>query len=302
MNSDLLSDWNWIRIFLAVCEKGSVSQAAQVLGLSQPTLSRQIQQMELKTQLNLFKRTTQGLIPTESALGLLDSCKKMQEIAFSLEREITGQGKTLEGDIRISVNELVGAHLLPNAIREFQKKHENINVELLIDNDVCNLNRREADIALRMFRPEQSDLVVKRLPDLPLGLFAHESYLSEFSEPRIVGDLLNHKLIGFDEVSSYLDLAKSRGWPLTRSSFTIRTDNLNTQIALLKAGAGLVVTHLELGLALPNVKQVLCEIDIPPLEFWLVCHHDVHYNQNIQSFMHFLGEWFREEPYKNALI
>lgn len=245
---------------------------------------------------------TQGLIPAESALGLLDSCKKMQELAFTLERESTGQGQTLVGDIRVSANELVGVHLLPKAIRAFQNEHEHINIELVIDNDVCNLNRREADIALRMFRPEQSDLVVKKLPDLKLGLFAHESYLKYFPQPSDVSELLKHRLIGFDEVTSYLDLAKARGWPLSRSSFVIRTDNLNTQIVLLKAGAGLVVTHLDLGLALPNVKQVLREIEIPPLEFWLVCHHDVHYNQNLQTFMRFLGRWFNDDPYKNSLI
>lgn len=167
---------------------------------------------------------TQGLIPAESALGLLDSCKKMQELAFTLERESTGQGQTLVGDIRVSANELVGVHLLPKAIRAFQKEHEHINIELVIDNDVCNLNRREADIALRMFRPEQSDLVVKKLPDLKLGLFAHESYLKYFPQPSDVSELLKHRLIGFDEVTSYLDLAKARGWPLSRSSFVIRTE------------------------------------------------------------------------------
>lgn len=84
--------------------------------------------------------------------------------------------------------------------------------------------------------------------------------------------------------------------------FCHQNRNLNTQIVLLKAGAGLVVTHLDLGLALPNVKQVLREIEIPPLEFWLVCHHDVHYNQNLQTFMRFLGRWFNDDPYKNSLI
>ena len=302
MNSELLTDWNWVRVFLAVCEKGSLSAAARSLGMSQPTLSRHIQQMETKTGLNLFKRTTQGLIPTDAAQNLLAPCQQMQELAHSLERELSGQKRQLQGNIRISANELVGVYLLPAAITEFQNMHPEVNLELLIDNEVSNLNKREADIALRMFRPSQVNLVVKRLPNLPLAMFGQNDYLKKYGTPKSVADLLDHKLIGFDEVSSYLDLAAQRGWPLKRDSFVIRTDNLLTQIALLKSGAGLVVTHKALGDALPNVKQVVAGIDIPELEFWLVCHSDVHYNRAIREFMLFLSKWFEDDPYHKALF
>jgi len=300
MNSVILTDWNWIRVFLAVCERGSLSAAARELGMSQPTLSRHIQQMEHKTGLNLFKRTTQGLTPTIAAQNLLAPCQQMQQLAHGLEREISGQNQTLQGNIRISANELVGMYLLPAAITQFQNMHPQVSLELLIDNEVSNLNKREADLALRMFRPTQADLVVKRLPNLPLAMFGEENYLNKYGTPESVQDLLDHKLIGFDEVSSYVDLAQARDWPLKRDSFVVRTDNLLTQIALLKSGAGLVVTHKALGDALPNIRQVLPKIDIPELEFWLVCHSDVHYNRAIREFMLFLGKWFQDDPYAHS--
>jgi len=140
MNSVILTDWNWIRVFLAVCEHGSLSAAARGLGMSQPTLSRHIQQMEHKTGLNLFKRTTQGLTPTSAAQNLLAPCQQMQQLAHGLEREISGQNQTLQGNIRISANELVGSYLLPAAITAFQSLHPQVSLELLIDNEVSNLN------------------------------------------------------------------------------------------------------------------------------------------------------------------
>ena len=302
MNNTILTDWNWIRVFLAVCEQGSLSAAARNLGMSQPTLSRHIQQMEHATGLNLFKRTTQGLTPTAAAQNLLAPCQQMQQVAHGLEREISGQNQTLQGNIRVSANELVGSYLLPAAITEFQNLHPKVSLELLIDNQVSNLNKREADMALRMFRPTQADLVVKRLPNLPLAMFGQVDYLQKYGTPTSVQELEGHKLIGFDQVSTYLDQAQERGWPLSRDSFVVRTDNLLTQIALLKSGAGLVVTHKALGEALPNVKQVVAEIDIPELEFWLVCHSDVHYNRAIREFMLFLGKWFQDDPYEKALF
>ncbi|MEJ2644430.1 MAG: LysR family transcriptional regulator [Gammaproteobacteria bacterium] len=176
-------DWALIRSFLAVARLGSLSAAARDMGVSQPTLSRDIQALEAATGLNLFRRTTQGLVLTPQGQRLVDAADHMNAAADRFARQASGLSVELEGDVRISANEIVGTYLLPPAIADFRQEHPAVHVEVVISNGASSLSKREADIALRMFRPTQPDLVARRLPDLELGFYAHRDYLDRRGEP-----------------------------------------------------------------------------------------------------------------------
>ncbi|MFT4561727.1 MAG: DNA-binding transcriptional LysR family regulator [Gammaproteobacteria bacterium] len=201
------TDWGLIRSFLLVSRTGSLSAAARELGGSQPTLSRDIHNLEVQTGLNLFKRTTRGLVLTESGHALVAAASDMGESAELFSRLASGLSEELSGDVRISANEIVGVYLLPTAIAAFKKKHPNVNIEIVISNLSSSLSKREADIALRMFRPTQPDFVARRLPDLEIGLFAHADYLSEHGEPTTIEEVLSCTLIGFDENRDFINSA-----------------------------------------------------------------------------------------------
>ncbi|MCF6318893.1 MAG: LysR family transcriptional regulator, partial [Proteobacteria bacterium] len=258
--------WNLIKVFLTVVKLGSLSAAAKELGCSQPKLTRDIKSLESYTQLNLFKRSTQGVVLTESGQFLVESAQKMNECALSFNRKAAGLSTELSGDIRISVNEMVGLYLLPPVIAEFHQQHPSVNIEIVISNQTSSINKREADIALRMFRPTQPELVVKRLPNMPLGFYAHKDYIKRYGIPENFNDIKNHTIIGFDESTKFIDSAQSQGTKLERSDFKIRTDNILMQINLANAGIGIVATHKEIAKKVFNLQEIMEWVNLPELQ------------------------------------
>ncbi len=295
-------DWTGIKLFLAVAQAGSLSAAARQVGVSQPTLTRAIQQLEEVTRLNLFRRTTQGVQITEAGLSLLETAQHMAEAAERFDRQVSGMAQDLEGEVRISVNEIVGIYLLPAALAEFRRAHPAVQLEVVISNRASSLSKREADIALRMFRPEQPDLVARRLPDLALGFYAHHDYVRQYGEPASVEDLRHHTIIGFDQDMDFIDGAARQGYQFARSDFPLRTDHMLMQIHLARAGAGIVATHCDLAVHWPELQHIMRWVPLPSLEFWVVCHRDVQSNSRIRVLMNFLCQWFAEQPYRQALV
>ena len=294
--------WALIRSFLAVARTGSVSAAARLLGVSQPTLSRDVQALETATALNLFKRTTQGLQLTEAGQALMESATRMNDAADQFARQASGLSVEVHGDVRISANEIVGMYLLPPTLAALREQHPGVSVEIVISNLASSLSKREADIALRMFKPTQPDLVARRLPDLELGFYAHRDYLHKHGTPKTFAELQQHPLIGFDENNDFIDGAAQMGYQFVRSNFALRTDHLLMQINLLRAGAGIVATHVRLADQWPELVRILEWVPLPPLEFWVVCHHDVRFNSRIRTVMQFLAAWFENDPYQHALL
>jgi DNA-binding transcriptional LysR family regulator len=295
-------DWGLIRSFLVVARLGSLTAAARELAVSQPTLSREIQALETATGLNLFRRTTQGLNLTEAGQSLVDAASSMDEAADRFSRQASGLSVELEGDVRISANEIVGVFLLPGAIAAFREQHPGVHVEIVISNRVSSLSKREADIALRMFRPTQPDLVVRRLPDMELGFYAHRDYIDKFGAPASVEEFQNHSIIGYDESMEYIEAAARLGYKFVRDNFALRTDHMLAQINLARAGAGIVGTHVELAKHWPELVRILEWVELPPLEYWIVCHRDVQYNNRIRDLMQFLANWFAENPYRQPVL
>ncbi|HFD31436.1 MAG TPA: LysR family transcriptional regulator [Gammaproteobacteria bacterium] len=292
--------WQLINTFLQVSQQGSLSAAAKKLDVSQPTVSRDIQALEKITQLHLFKRSTQGLELTQAGQALVESALKMQENALAFDRQAAGMSTKLEGTIRISANEIVGVYLLPQAIAQFTRQHPDIQIEIVISNDASNLNKREADIALRMFRPSQPDLIAKRLADMPLGFFAHEDYISQYGEPKDMAQFKQHRLIGFDQRLDFIEGAGQFGYKFFSQDFYIRTDNLLVQTQLARSGGGIIATHVGLAKRWRELKQIMQWVPLPPLEFWLVCHADVQYSARIRALKSFLTQWFEEDVYRGA--
>lgn len=295
-------DWMWVKSFLAVVDTGSLSQAAKQLGVSQPTLSRHIQALERQSKLNLFRRNHQGLSLTDEGLSLLESAQHMQAAAESFSRKVTGQETVLKGDIRISANEVVAVYLLPQAIKAFRQLHPEVNIDIIVSNHASSLRKREVDIALRMFQPNELDLIATRLPDLALGLYASIEYLTQHPEPKTLEDCKHHQLIGLDPEYLFLNaFKKTISIPIKRSDFCIRTDSLLTGIALMRAGAGLLVTHRHIAEKYDDVKAILTDASWPTLQFWLVSHHDVKNNLRFKTLMTFLRDWFADDVYKGAV-
>ena len=159
-------DWQYWNCFLAVAEHGSVSSAAGHLGVSQPTLSRKLLAMEKKLGHSLFNRSTQGLTLTEFGASLLDESRLMDQSARRLERLVHGQEQQLRGRIRVSVNEVIALYYLPQILPAFLDAYPHLSVELEVSNQASSIDKRDADVAIRMFQPSQLDLVSRHLLDI----------------------------------------------------------------------------------------------------------------------------------------
>jgi len=286
--------WEWIQSFVVVAQQGSLSKAAGILTISQPTLSRHMAALEQQLGITLFDRSTQGLKLTRDGTKLMQSSEAMQQAADSFARIASGATVSLSGDIRISANEVIGLYYLPAVIARFNQLYPQVKVEIVIENQVTSLNKRDADIALRMFRPTQPDLIAKRLPDIELQITASKHYINQHGEPRNLSELCTYPIIGFDRDQQMEKAVKAMGLNLSDLNIVSKTDFLPLHVELIRAGAGIGVTHQPLIDQFADLQPILLDVTIPALEFWLVCHADVQHNRKIRTMMDFLADIFSE--------
>lgn len=292
--------WDHIRTFHAVANQGSLLAASRHLGLTQPTVGRHIDLLEERLGFALFTRGREGMRLTAKGADLVTTASEMLGNAVDFERVASGLEERIEGTIRVSANEIVGAFLLPGLIAEFMAEHPMIEIEVEVSNETTNLLQRDADIAVRMFRPTQNDLVARKISDLPLGLYAHKSYFERHPNPRTVDDLNDHVLLGQHRNPSLMNAYNALGMSLTPNSFQFRCDNNIATINAVRAGIGIGPLHIGMAELWPDVTQVLLDLPVPSLELWLACHADVRHNKRIRLVMDFLADRLRS-PYESLL-
>ncbi len=218
-------DWSLYRTFLAVVEEGSLSGAARQLGLTQPTVARHIDALEVAVGADLFLRSQRGLIPTEVALDLRPYAETLASTAAALLRTASGRAGEVRGTVRISASEVVGVEHLPPILARLRRRHPGLIIELALSNAVDDLLQREADIAVRMVEPIQEALVARRLLPIMVGLHAHRGYLERRGMPASIEDLAGHDLIGFDRETPAIRAIIGRFPALGRLAFALRSDS-----------------------------------------------------------------------------
>lgn len=289
--------WDHWRSFLAVLECGSLSRAADQLGLTQPTLGRHIEALEAGLETSLFVRSVRGLTPTDTALSLRPHAQAMQSAASALVRTASAPAEALSGTIRLTVSEFMGAHVIPGILAPFVEQHPEIAIELVLSDQTDDLSAREADIAVRMVAPTQDALVGLRLGTVRIGLYAHKTYAAKHGIPQsLADDPAGHRFIGFDKQAWVMEPLQEAGFPIAREFFSLRTDRDAAQVALLKAGAGISGCHMPMGDNDPDLVPVLHDEFGFDLEMWLVMHEDLrrvtrmralfdHLDQGLRSYL-----------------
>ncbi|MDP2249722.1 MAG: LysR family transcriptional regulator [Hydrogenophaga sp.] len=284
-------DFNWALIpsFLAALDRGSLMAAARTLDTSQPTVGRHIGELEAQLGVVLFERTGRGLVPTAHAHRLAEAARSMSGAADQLARQASGAQLEARGTVRISASQPVTCVLLPPLLRQMRELHPDIQIELVSSNAVSNLLQREADIALRMVRPDQSSLVAKRVGRVTIGTFAHRDYLRRRGTPRVPTDLLAHDLVGNDRNTDILRGFAAMGFPLQREDFAVRTDDLNAYQAAVTSGLGVGFLARYAVRENPELVPLLPMLDIPPLPMWLAVHREIRSNPRIRRVWEFLA-------------
>jgi DNA-binding transcriptional LysR family regulator len=283
-------DWQLYRTFLAVVRTGSLSAAARRLSLTQPTIGRQIGELEQVLGLALFTRSPHGLVPTEAARTLTPHAEAMESAAQALARAASGAADETRGTIRLTASEFMSGEVLPPILAEFQDRHRGIVIELVATNKVEDLLRRDADIAIRMARPTQEALVAKRIGAVPIHLYGHRRYFERRPPPRTIEDLLGHVMIGIDRDETSIRSLQVGNYRITRDIFSFRTDNDLVQAAAIRAGVG--IGGLQAGIARrdPDLIPVLPDLIRFELEMWLAMHEDQRLDRRVRLLFDHLAE------------
>lgn len=267
-------DWTRARAFLASAEEGSFSAAARVLGVSQPTVSRQVAALEQELGLVLFERIGRRLQLTAAGAALAPHVRGMQRSAVAFGLTADGQAETVAGPVSVSCSDVVAGELLAPAIASIVERFPALEIQLVTTNEVSDLTRREADIAVRHVRPEQAELVARRLPDRRAGLFGSPDYLATHGPFQSVDDLGRARLIGFDRAEVMVEAMASFGLSLPASCFSVGVASSLVQRELARRGVGLCFLMTEAGVRDAGLRPVLPEVHLP-VALWLVCHREL---------------------------
>jgi DNA-binding transcriptional LysR family regulator len=275
-------DWALYRTLLAVLDEGSLSAAARVLGLTQPTVARHIDALEANLRADLFVRSPHGLEPTDLALSLQPQARIMATTAAALLRTASGQSGEVAGIVRITASDVVGVEHLPPILARLRRSHPALIIELSLSDRVSDLLAREADIAIRMVEPKQTALLCRRLPPVELGFHAHRDYLAAAGTPAGFEDLSAHSLIGYDtETPALREMAKGLAH-FDRRDFAFRSDSNLAQLGAIRAGLGIGMCQVMIARHDPTLVRVLPEVSLT-LPLCIVMHEDLKTNSRYKT-------------------
>jgi DNA-binding transcriptional LysR family regulator len=283
-------DWNKARAFLVTAEEGSLSAAAGALGMAQPTLGRQVDGLEQELGIVLFERVGRGLTLTPSGLELLEHVRAMGEAAGRVSMTALGQSQALAGTICISASETYAAVLLPPIIAKLRIMEPGIQVEIVVTNHASDLRRREADIAIRNFRPTEPDLIAKKIGDADAVLYATPDYIEKIGNPTKPYDLRHADFVNMDHSGMMLKGLNTLGLGLTEANFPLLTENYLVMWELVRQGAAIGILDAYIGDADPVVRRVLPDLEPLVFPIWLVSHRELTTNRRIRMVYDFLAK------------
>ncbi len=287
-------DWDLVRAFLAVADAGSLTAAAAQSSASQPTLSRQVAELERRLGTPLFERLARGLRLTPAGEALLAPARQMQGAAEALGLAARHHTSQLAGTVRITAADMTSAYILPPILADLRRRHPEIEIELAASNRIQNLLERDADIAVRHARPTQTGLVARRLGRVKIGAFARRDYLRRVGGEVDLKRLGDYDWIGYDRSDILLRGFRKAGIPVEREFFRLRSDNHFVCWQAALAGAGICFAPARVGAAYPEMRSVLPEAMVPPLALWLVAHREVRSTVRIRRVFDVLAEGLQE--------
>jgi DNA-binding transcriptional LysR family regulator len=285
-------DWTQARAFLATVEAGSLSKAARAVGLTQPTLSRQVAALEASLGVVLFERVGRALVLTETGRDLLDHFRDMGAAAERIALAAAGQSQALEGRVRISASDAFAVYVLTPLLPELQGIAPGIEVEIFASNTISDLQRREADIAIRHLRPVEPELIGRQVGEWRARLFAATEYLERRGRPAVPEDLTEHDILGFAPVERLVATLNAFGLPVTRRNFRHVTDNGIVLAGMAERGLGIAVTPEVFAARMVGLEPVLPDWPGIPVPLWLIAHREVQTSRRVRVVFDFLAEAF----------
>lgn len=283
-------DWSQAQAFLATVEMGSFSGAAARLGLSQPTVGRHVAALESDLGLLLFDRIGKSLVLTDIGLALVGHVRVMKDAADQLSLSALGQDTNIAGPVSITASDAFCAYILPPIIERILLIYPDVQIEIVSSNEVQDLRRRDADIAICNVDPTYPDLYAKRLRTTKGHLYGATSYLDRIGRPATIKDISERATFVGDVSGRVLHMLTAMDAPVVSEQFSIIANSGVAIWELVKRGAGLAVMFKDIADRTPDIEVILqheISVDIP---VWLVTHGELKTNARIRAIFDFLSE------------
>lgn len=286
-------DWNQARSFLVTAEEGSLSGAARALGLTQPTLGRQVAALEASLGVTLFERVGKSLALTDAGRELLTHVRTMGEAAGRFSLSAYGQSQMLEGKVSITATDTMSTYQLPSILKSIREAAPGVEIEIFASNSLQDLRRREADIAIRHVKPEEPNLIAKLIYETSAHLFASPAYLDTYGRPTNPADLSDAMFVGFEDPSRMLPALAEIGIHLRRDQFKVTTNNGVAMYEMIRQGLGIGFIPKDTGPDILGFEQVLPDVPAIPVPVWLTTHSEVHTSPRVRLVFDILAEALR---------
>jgi len=270
-----LDDWNLLRSFLLIYETGTLTEAARRAGSTQPSMGRHLRELEERLGETLFVRLPGKLKPTPRADVLHAATRPMHLAVREAQRLFTGDKEQVVGVVRVAVAEAYAYHVVPQILAPLLHDHPELEIELSVSNRADNLLRRDADIAIRFFRPQQNDVVALKVGETEMGLFVREDYLERFGEPQDVVVPPRAVVAGFDREPMPLERALQGEAPPQPLRFRMRSDSALAREAAVESGFCMGMFFVDIAQQRPWLRRVLPNRVRLPQEVWLCAHDEV---------------------------
>lgn len=297
-------DWDKLRIFHTVAREGSFTRAGEKLGLSQSAISRQISSLEDSVSVALFHRHARGLILTEQGELLYDTTQEILKKVSHIEGQIMDTRQRAGGPLMVTMMEFFGTSWLFPKLKDLRLSHPDLKLTLLFDDRILNLGMREADIALRMNKPDQPDLIQRHLTTLGFHICATKAYLDEHGRPERLHDLHDHWLLGY--ISQAVAPFPHVNWLLDEIDANLSLDNImqvnsiNGMMQATKNHAGIAMLPDYIIAADPNLEVILPQITRPDIDLFFVYAEERRNSRRISTFRDFLLRHVAETEFKIA--
>lgn len=282
-------NWDDIRIFLAVARQGSLTAAGVHLAMSASSVSRHIEELESKIGTALFSRSQTGYVLSDAGLEILADAEQAESSLIDIMRKASGSAQKLFGTVRVALPENLATHLILPEISQFIEKYPNIFLEFVTNVSLANLTRREADISLRLVRPEAGRFVVSRVAQMATALYASSDYLAKFPFNRQLKGR-GHFAVSWDEMFGHLQSSTWLNERLPQAYVTVRTTTLQSQLAACMGGAGLCVLPCFIADLVPNLIRLMPPKEVFMQDIWSTMHHDISKLSRIRAVAKFLQE------------
>ena len=287
------TDWDKLRIFHAVAEAGSLTEAGKSLNLSQSAVSRQISTLEESLGIALFRRHARGLVLSEQGEMLFETTRTVSAELTGIKGKLVDTHGRLVGPLTISAPELIGSTLIAPRLYHFKEQYPDIQLTVMFEERIFNLNTKKADIAIRLKKPTEIDHIQKRLATIDFHICASTEYLEKYGRPEKIEDLQNHCLISFpDQMQS--PFLKSK-WLYEIAKIDVNKHNnlvmMNSIYAIYRAvqkSSGIAVLPDYMINYADNIEIILPELERPSVDMYFVYAEERRNSQRIQAFRDFL--------------